>query len=204
MSRTLNRTPLKLPDVPFTADLMVIILVVLALVGSWIIRGQQLAATEPGSAPGLNFSVPAGSLTIPSENGYAATTTSGLSVKVRELPLPATLQNTGDDPTGNVTGTLTLVAANWALSQASETNLFRVLENQSAQLAGQDAIVQEYVYVDADNTSLYSNALQVIQGYALITIQNGKPYLITLDAPEDNFAEVQDFWPRLLASLRFG
>jgi hypothetical protein len=204
MSRTLNRTPLKLPEVPMTADLMVVILVVACLLGAWAIRGQQLSASETGSTPGVTFSVPAGSLTVPAETGYAATTPAGLSVQVRELPLPVVPAASGDSPTGNVTGTLTLVAANWALNQASQTNLFRVLENQSLTVAGQEAIVQEYVYVDADNTSLYSNALQVIQGYGLITIQSGKAYLITLDAPEDAFEEVQAFWPRLLDSLRFG
>lgn len=204
MSTNVQQSPLTLPKVPVTADLMVVILVVISLLGAWAIRGQQLSATLPGNIDGLSFVVPAGSLTVPSENGYAATTPGGLAVNARALTLAQTPVVAGDNPTPNVTATLTLVASSWALNEAGQTNLFRVLENQSTTIAGQEAIIQEYVYVDADNTSLYSNALEVVHGYALITIQNGKPYLVTLNAPEASFADVEAFWPRLLSSLRFG
>lgn len=202
-TKTNQRTPLGLPEVPLTADLMVLVLLVASLLGAWAIRGQELAATTPGGITGLGLVVPAGSLTVPSEEGYAATTPSGIAVKAHELAL-AEAPVIGVQPTGNTTGTLTLTASSWALGQATETSLFRVIESQTIEIANQQAIVQEYMYVDADNTSLYSNELQVIHGYALITIRDGKPYLVSLDGPEERFDEVSAFWPRLLGSLRFG
>lgn len=202
-TKTNQRAPLGLPEVPLTADLMVLVLLVAALLGAWAIRGQQLAATTPGGIPGLGLVVPAGSLTVPSEEGYAATTPSGIAVKARELALAEAPVIGAPSPTGNVTGTLTLIASSWTLSQATETSLFRVVESQTIEVAGQQAIVQEYMYVDTDNTSLYSNELQIIHGYALITVRDGKPYLVSLDGPEERFDEVSAFWPRLLGSLRF-
>jgi hypothetical protein len=202
--KTRISSTLELPEVPLTADLMVIILLVASLLGAWAIRGQQLAATTPGGIPGLALVVPARSLTVPSEEGYSATTTGGIAVKASQLALAEAPAVGEQAPTGNVTGTLTLTASSWALSQAATTSLFRVLESQTIELDGQPAIVQEYMYVDTDNTSLYSNELQIIHGYALITVRDGQPYLVSLDGPEERFDEVVAFWPRLLGSLRFG
>ena len=175
-----------------SADWMVLGVALVALLLAWLLREQALSASEPVTVDGLQMALPAHSFPSGTDGQFAATTPDGLIVRVTPLPAPTT---GGDDP-------LTLATAR-AITQGQALTLYRTVTTDVAAVGDRPAGVLEYMYVNADSGNFFSSVLEVVHGYELLVTRGDQLYVLSLEAPEAQWDEVQALWPRLVNSLRF-
>jgi hypothetical protein len=170
---------------------MLFILLIVALSVGWWLRQSTLFATVLIPMQGVEVAIPSNSIPLTGDDAYAAITSEGLTMRFNMLPAPSIGV---DDPVALMT--------NRALKQGSRYELYQAIGSDLYKLAEHPAGVLEYAYVDANNDSFFVSRLQVIHGYELLVGQGEQLYVLTLEAPEDKWEEVEALWPRLRDSLR--
>ncbi|MBA3533791.1 MAG: hypothetical protein H0T73_17885 [Ardenticatenales bacterium] len=175
-----------------SADWMVLGLAIVALMLGWLLRQQALYATETVQAGGLQLSVPAGSLPLGSNDTLGLLSPDGMAVRVNQLPLPPIGAEGGEG-----------LVASRALKQAQAFDVYQAIGSQLADVAGIKAGILEYAYVTTGETNFFASELDIIHGYEALVPQGESLYVITLEAPESQWADVEALWPRLIESLRF-
>ena len=173
------------------ADGMIFILLIVALSVGWWLRQSTLFATVRIPVQGLEVAIPSNSIPLSGDDAYAAITSEGLTVRINILAPPSIGV---DDPVALMT--------NRALKQGARYDLYQAIGSDLYKLAERPAGVLEYAYVDNNNDSFFASSLQVIHGYELLVGQGEQLYVLTLEAPEHKWEEVEALWPRLRDSLR--
>ena len=181
------------PPVSRLVDLIVLILVIGALGVGWQLRQITLFSTELVTVQNLTVLVPSNSLPLGShgEDEFATVTPDGLIVRINVLPAP---------PIG-VEDPLALVT-NRALSQGQVYEMYETLDSNRLMLDDTAAGVLEYAYVDAQSDSFFSSSLEVMRGFELLIGQGNEVYVVTVEAPDSQFDQVERLWAQLQESLR--
>lgn len=176
-----------------TADLFVLILAVVALVGGALLRQSNFNATETASAQGISFSVPKGSIARTEGESYVATTKEGFTVRVETLPVPPI----GAEDVG-------ALATTRAIKLAENRQLFQSVGTDQISVGDKTAAVMEYQYVLSASDQIFSSALQVVNGYELLVANGETLYAVSLEGPSDKRAELDALWSQIQSSVRFG
>ena len=173
------------------ADLSVLIVVVVALIGGVLLREMNVNATQTASFEGVSFAVPKGALTKPVTNGYAATTDGGLTVRVEKLPAPpAGVEDVG------------ALIATRALQLGGQRPLFQSTGTNEVQVGGKNAGLLEYQYVESNSDKLFVSGMRIIDGRELLIPNAEAFYAVSLEGPSDKSAELNALWPRIQSSVR--
>ena len=178
-----------------TADLLVLILALVALIAGAVLRQNALGATTDVTAQGVSFKVPAGSISSEDNGVYTTRTKDGFSVRVESLPMPPISQ---DDPNARNAWVTTRARA-----LANQRELFQTIGSDVTEVNGTGAAVMEYQYVSANLASVFSSALTVINGYELLVPNGEALYAISLEGPSDKRAELESVWSQIQSSVRF-
>jgi hypothetical protein len=176
-----------------TADLTVLLLVVVALLGGVFLRQSNFNATTETSTNGVTFNIPRGAYSRTEGETYIATTPEGFSVRVQTLEIP---------PIGAEDAAA--LAATRAIQLAQGRDMFQSVGTEAVQVAERAGAVMEYQYVQNNNDQLFSNTLQVVNGYELLVAHEGRLYAISLEGPSDKRAELDALWSQIQSSVRFG
>lgn len=175
-----------------SADLFVLILVIVALVGGVLLRQFNLNATQPATFEGLTFDVPKGSVVHAAGNDFAATANNGLTVRVEKVPAPPESDNSE-----------TLVATR-AVQLGQQLTLFQSTGTEEVQAAGKNAGLIRYQYVESSSNQFFATGLRIIAGNELL-IPNGESfYAVSLEGPSDKRAELDALWPKIQSSVSLG
>jgi hypothetical protein len=175
-----------------TADLFVLILAVVALIGGALLRQSNFNATETVSAQGVSFNIPRGALTQTEGQTYVATH-EGMTVRVETLPVPPI---GGED--------VAALATTRAIQLAQGRQLFQSVGTDQTTVGDKIAGVMEYQYVQSSTDQIFSSGLQVINGYELLVANGETLYAISLEGPSDKRAELDALWSQIQSSVRFG
>ena len=190
-------SPSQSPPVSRLVDLIVLILVIAALGVGWQLRQITLFSTELVTVQNLTVLVPSNSLPLGAshswhrEDEFATVTPDGLTVRINVLPAP---------PIG-VEDPLALVT-NRALNQGQAYDMYETLDSDRLMLNETAAGVLEYAYVEAPSDAFFSSSLEVIHGFELLVGQGNEVYVVTVEAPESQFDQVERLWAQLQESLR--
>lgn len=176
-----------------TADLFVLILAVVALVGGALLRQGNFNATETASTQGVSFSIPRGAIAQTEGQTYVATTNEGLTVRVETLPVP---------PIG--AEDVAALATTRAIQLAQGRQLFQSVGTDKTTVGDKTAGVMEYQYVLSSSDQIFASGLQVINGYELLVANGETLYAISLEGPSDKRAELDALWSQIQSSVRFG
>lgn len=175
-----------------SADIVVLILVLIALVGGLVLRQSSLYATQSAKYEGLSFDVPSGAIVQSAQNEYAVRARNGLTIRAEKLPAPAFGADDG----------ATLAAAR-AVQLAQKRTLFQTTETAQAQAAGKDAGLIRYQYVESSN-QFFANGLRIMVGNELLIPNGDNFYALSLEGPADKREEVNALWPKIQSSVRLG
>lgn len=176
-----------------TADLVVLLLAVVALLGGALLRQSNLNATETVTSQGVSFSIPRGAYTQSEGQSFVATTKSGLTMRVETLPVP---------PIG--AEDVAALATTRAIQLAQSRQLFQSVGTEQTSVADKTAGVMEYQYVLSTSDQIFSSGLQVVNGYELLVANGETLYAISLEGPSDKRAELDALWSQIQSSVRFG
>lgn len=176
-----------------TADLVVLLLAVVALLGGALLRQSNLNATETVTSQGVSFSIPRGAYTQSEGQSFVATTKSGLTMRVETLPVP---------PIG--AEDIAALATTRAIQLAQSRQLFQSVGTEQTSVADKTAGVMEYQYVISTSDQIFSSGLQVVNGYELLVANGETLYAISLEGPSDKRAELDALWSQIQSSVRFG
>ena len=176
-----------------TADLVVLLLAVVALLGGALLRQSNLNATETVTSQGVSFSIPRGAYTQSEGQSFVATTKSGLTMRVETLPVP---------PIGPED--VAALATTRAIQLAQSRQLFQSVGTEQTSVADKTAGVMEYQYVISTSDQIFSSGLQVVNGYELLVANGETLYAISLEGPSDKRAELDALWSQIQSSVRFG
>ena len=176
-----------------TADLVVLLLAVVALLGGALLRQSNLNATETVTSQGVSFSIPRGAYTQSEGQSFVATTKSGLTMRVETLPVP---------PIG--AEDVAALATTRAIQLAQSRQLFQSVGTEQTSVADKTAGVMEYQYVISTSDQSFSSGLQVVNGYELLVANGETLYAISLEGPSDKRAELDALWSQIQSSVRFG
>ncbi len=176
-----------------TADLVVLLLAVVALLGGALLRQSNLNATETVTSQGVSFSIPRGAYTQSEGQSFVATTKSGLTMRVETLPVP---------PIG--AEDVAALATTRAIQLAQSRQLFQSVGTEQTSVADKTAGVMEYQYVISTSDQIFSSGLQVVNGYELLVANGETLYAISLEGPSDKRAELDALWSQIQSSVRFG
>ncbi len=176
-----------------TADLFVLILVVLALVGGAILRQSNFGATQPVTAEGASFNVPRGTISRPEDGVYSARTTDGFTIRVETLDVPPI----GAEDVG-------ALATTRALQLAQSRQLFQSVETEQVDVGGRVGGVMHYEYVLSSSDQFFASGLQVVDGRELLVANGETLYAISLEGPSEKRAELDALWSQIQSSVRFG
>lgn len=176
-----------------SADLFVLILVIVALVGGVLLRQFNLNATQPATFEGLTFEVPKGVLVQAAGNGYVATANSGLTVRVEKAPAPP---SEADDNGA--------VVASRVVHLGQRRTLFQSIATDEVQAAGKNAGLIKYQYVESSSNQFFATGLRIITGNELLIPDGESFYALSLEGPSDKRAELNAWWPKIQSSVRLG
>ncbi len=188
MART---SPTPTPPVSRLVDLIILILVLAALVVGWQLRQMTLFSTELVTVQNLAVLVPSNSLPLDGEGELAVVTPDGLIMRINILPAPPIGI---EDPMALVT--------NRALSQGRLYEMYETIDSDRLVFDDSVAGVLEYAYVNEQASTFFSSSLEVIHGFELLIGQGDEVYVVTLEAPESQFDQVERLWAQLQESLR--
>lgn len=172
-----------------SADVSVLIVVVVALICGVVLRQVNVNATEPATFDGLAFEVPRGAIAQTMDEGYQATAKDGLIVRVQRLPAPP---SAAED-----TGTL---AALRAVQLGQQRTLFQISQTDDVQTAGRDAQRIGYQYVES-SPQFFASDLRIVEGNELLIPAGDSYYALSLEAPSDRRAELDALWPKIQSSV---
>ena len=173
------------------ADLSVLVLVIVALVCAVVLRQLNVNATQTASFEGVVFEIPKRAIVESATDTFVATVP-GMTLRAVKLPAPA----------GEESGSL---AASRALQQAQSRALFQVSHTQGVQVAGQEAELLSYQYIEK-SSRVFATGLRVIVGNeVLVPEPDGDSfYAIALEGPSDRRSELDAMWPKIQTSVRLG
>lgn len=174
-----------------SSDWMVLLLLVVAMLGAWALKERIQNASESVTVPGtgLSLKIPAGA--IASEHGedlYAASTASGLTVRVNRQAVP---------PIGaDILGLLTFRAR----ERGQQGGVFKSIETR----IGEDPQrgMMEYQYVSQGSGKFFSTNLRLMHGYEMVIPSGDVIYYIALEGPDAKWDAIRAYWPRLVESVR--
>lgn len=174
-----------------TADLSVLILVIVALTCAVMLRQLNVNATQAASFEGVSFEIPRRAIVESATDNFVATAP-GMTVRVEKLPAPTG----GTEESGNL-------AASRALQQAQRRAMFQVSRTQGVEAAGQDAERLSYQYIEK-SSQIFATGLRVIIGDELLVPDGDSVYAIALEGPSDRRADLDAMWPKIQSSVRLG
>lgn len=172
------------------ADWFVLALVIITLLTTWFLRQQALTSSEQFNLGGVQVSLPSGSMAAPNAGQFAVVTPNGLTVSVNEAPAP---------PVG--TEGIQALAVNRALQQGKALTLYRVIANTPTTVNNTPAAVLDYAYVQDSANPLSTTGLIVIRGREILVGRANQVSIVSLEAPEAQWLDVQTLWPQLLQSI---
>ncbi len=184
-------SPSQSPPVSRLVDLIVLILVIAALGVGWQLRQMTLFSTELVTIQNLAVLVPSHSLPLDGEDEFAIVTPDGLIMRINVLPAPPIGI---EDPIALVT--------NRALSQGQVYEMYETIDSNRLTLDESVAGVLEYAYMNGQTSTFFSSSLEVIHGLELLVGQGNDVYVVTVEAPESQFDQVEQLWTQLQESLR--
>lgn len=173
------------------ADLTVLVLVVVALVGGGLLRQSYVDATQEVSFEGLHFVVPKGTIAKPGD-GYSATTLDGLTFQVEKAKTP---------PIGSDVDAL--ISAR-ALQLGRDLQLFQSIGTEQAQLGDKTAGVMRYQYVRSYGEDVFTQGLTVIEGRELLIPDGDNFYALAIEGPAAKSASLDKWWSKVQDSVRVG
>lgn len=179
------------PPVSRLVDLIVLILVIAALGVGWQLREMTLFSTELVTVQNLAVLVPSNSLPLDGDDQFAVVTPDGLIMRINVLPAPPIGI---EDPIALVTDR--------ALSQGQIYEMYETLDSNILNIDESLAGVLEYAYVNGETSTFFSSSLEVMHGFELLIGQDNDVYVVTLEAPESQFDQVERLWAQLQESLR--
>jgi hypothetical protein len=170
-----------------SADLMVLVVTIAALIVAWQIRGSVVNATMQVEAAGVSLSVPANSITLQGTADFGAwRAPDGLIVRINVL------EHNG------IPGTETLARLNER--KANGVNYTMMPKEKVDRWGGKHDCI-EYAYVHSTVTN-NATSLQVMRGYEVLVVRGAEMFVVSLEAEQDKFYQVEEFWPRLLDSVK--
>lgn len=178
----------------------VVALVVLALlVGAilaFALRGQSRTVT----AEAVTVSFPASWSSMAS----GAASAEGALISAGEMTGRAALSLTvlrELDPANPVS--MDTLVAQRTFDRAQVETMYRVLSSASADVGGKRAVAVSFAYVAEPRTTAYQSALPVVmEGVDYILAHEGKVYVLTLEAPADEFESRSATFERIVQSVR--
>lgn len=173
------------------ADLTVLVLVVVALVGGGLLRQSQVDATQDATFEGLHFVVPKGTIVKPGD-GYSATTVDGLSFQVEKVKTP---------PIGSDVDAL--ISAR-VLQRGRDLQLFQSTGTEQTQVGGKTAGAVEYQYVKSNAEQVFTQGLTVIEGRELLIPDGDNFYALAVEGPATKAAALAKWWSTVQDSVRLG
>lgn len=176
-----------------TADLFVLILAVLALVGGALLRQSNFGATDSATVEAVSFNVPRGSISQSEDGIYSARTTDGFTIRVETLDVPPI----GAEDVG-------ALATTRALKLAQTHQLFQSVETDQVDVGGRVGGVMQYQYVVSSSDQFFASGLQVVDGRELLVANGETLYAISLEGPSEKRAELDALWSQIQSSVRFG
>ncbi len=178
----------------------VILLVAVALVAGWAIKASAENAVEPYSANGITLSYPAHWMPSKPSDGslrFRDTQAGGVPATITVRPASACSADAA-------ASAVAAEAEGLILTHGSDLTAYSTLSTDSAAFRGQPTRRVSYTYVE-DNANAFMQSLPVVMlGEDLVTYQQGQVYVISLRAPQDEFAEAQRKFEALLGSIAFG
>ena len=175
-----------------SADLIVLILVILALVGGVLLRQSNVNATQSANFDGLAFAVPKRSVVQTAGNGYVATANNGLTVRVEKVPAPPEAEDSG------------ALVASRVVQLGQRRKLFQSIATDEVQAAGNNSGLIKYQYVESSSNQFFATGLRIISGNELLVPDGESVYALALEAPSDKRAEIDALWPKIQSSVRLG
>lgn len=174
---------------------LVALVVVVALAAGWGLKAYAENAVEPYAADGLSVSYPAGWLASAPVEGVLRfrNAQAGGAAETLEVRLAAA----GAEPSVEA---LAIEADALSLERAQDLIAYRVLETGHTTYRGQPALAVSYVYV-ADKPDAFQQYLpKVMLGEDLLTFQQERVVIFSLQAPQDEFAAARRYLQALLDS----
>lgn len=172
-----------------SADVSVLIVVVVALIFGVLLRQSNVNATQPATFEGLMFEVPKGAVVQTTTDAYNATAEDGLTARVQKLPAPP-----------SAAGDSGALVASRAMQLGQRRTLFQVTRTDRAQAAGTDAALLSYRYVQP-SSRFFATGLQIIVGNELLVPDGKSYYAVALEGPSDKTAELDALWPKIQSSV---
>ena len=174
-----------------SADLSVLVLVIVALLCAVMVRQFNVNATESASFEGVGFDVPRGAIVESATERYVATAP-GMTVRVEKLPVPSGVaQDSGS------------LAPSRALQQGQHRTLFQVSRVQGVHVADRDSELLSYQYVEK-SSRVFATGLRVIFGNEILVPDGEYFYAVALEGPSDRRAELDAMWPKIQSSISLG
>lgn len=177
------------------ADLAVVVLVVLALVGGWILREAVLSRATPFTAGGVSGRYPA---------GWARETGQDPLLRVR-------------DPRGGETGAVLelrtralaaeaspLLALNaLTLERASRETAYQTVSTDQVTLGGKAATSRTFTYVSVNRNPYIQRLPAVMKGVDLALEGDGRVFIVTFIDNVDDFDASYRYFLAFVESLEF-
>ncbi len=180
---------------------LVVLVVAVALVAGWGVKSYAETRAERFTAGGVTVSYPAGWLPSKAPDGtlrFRDTHAGGRPATITVRPAAAADARSAAEAVAAEAGGL-------ALDRAMNWIAYHVLSADSrASFRGQPAQRLSYVYVD-DSASVFEQHLPVVMmGEDLVTYQEGRVYVFSVQAPQGEFAQAQRHFEALVGSISFG
>lgn len=172
-----------------SADVSVLIVVIVALIFGVLLRQSNINATQTATFEGLMFEVPKGAIVQMTKDGYHATAEDGLTARVQKLPVPP-----------SAAGDSGALIASRAVQLGQRRTLFQITRTDRAQAAGTDAAMISYRYVQP-SSRFFATGLELIVGNELLVPDGESYYAVALEGPSDRRAELDALWPKVQSSL---
>lgn len=183
------------------AEWLAIALVAVALTAGWALKAHAENRVVRYQAQGVAVSYPAGWLPSQAEDGslrFRDTRAGGAPATITLRPAAAA------DPEGAARA-VAAEAESLTLANTQEWTAYRVLSSEAnAPFRGQPARRLSYVFVHENPSAFQQHLPTVMLGENLVTYQQGRVYIFSLQAPQDEFARAQRRFQAFLGSVTFG
>lgn len=183
------------------AEWLVVLVVAIALVAGWGLKSYAETRVERYTASGVTVLYPAGWLPSKAPDG----TLRFRDTHAGARPAVITVRPAAAADAQSAAGAVAAEAGGLALDRAMNWIAYHVITaDGKASFRGQPAQRVSYVYVD-DSANVFQQSLPtVMMGEDLVTYQEGRVYVFSVQAPQGEFAQAQRHFEALVGSVSFG
>jgi len=178
---------------------LVIALVIVALAAGWGVKAYAEGLSVRYSGAGVSVLYPA---------GWVASATEDMlrfrDARSGALPPVLEVHSYPAGAGGEAAALLGIQADALALNRARELPEYRTLEANAITLQGQPALQVSYAFVKDPPNPAYAGLPTVMVGEDLLMLREGRVYVFTLQAPQEQFSRLRSRLQAMINSARFG